>query len=72
MDTSNLGRVVLAIGLLIAAAGAWMATGRRLSFGSLPGDISGGNGQFGFAFPIVSCIVISVLLTVIINFVIRR
>ncbi len=72
MDDSTIGRLLLVIGLAVAAAGAWMASGHKLPFGSLPGDISGGNGNVGFSFPIVSCILLSIALTVIINIILRR
>lgn len=72
MDSTLVGRLLLAVGVLIALAGAWMATGHKMPFGSLPGDISGGGGNFSFSFPIVSCILLSVVLTIILNIVIRR
>jgi hypothetical protein len=72
MDTGSLGRVLLVVGIAVAVVGGFLALGGRLPFGSLPGDISiqGQNG--GFFFPIVTCIVLSILLTVVLNIVIRR
>jgi Protein of unknown function (DUF2905) len=72
MDMSTVGRLLLVVGILVAAAGGFLALGGRLPFGRLPGDISiqGQNG--GFFFPIVSCIVISVVLTVVLNIIIRH
>jgi hypothetical protein len=72
MDMSTVGRLLLVVGIVVAAAGGFLALGGRLPFGRLPADISiqGQNG--GFFFPIVSCIVISVVLTVVLNIVIRH
>jgi hypothetical protein len=72
MDLSTVGRLLLVVGIVVAAVGGFLALGGRLPFVRLPGDISiqGQNG--GFFFPIVSCIVISVVLTVVLNAVIRH
>lgn len=54
-----LGAIVMAIGLLL-----WK-TGGFGPLGKLPGDISVQKENFSFHFPIVTCIVISVGLTLI-------
>ena len=72
MDTALLGRLLIALGVGVVLVGAFLAVGGRLPFGRLPGDIAitGQNG--GFFFPVVSCLVLSVLITVVLNMVIRR
>jgi hypothetical protein len=72
MDVGVVGRLLLVVGLGLAAVGGFLALGGRLPFGRLPGDISVQGQNSGFFFPVVSCIVISVVLTVILNIVIRR
>lgn len=72
MDGSTLGKVLLVVGGLIVAAGAYLAFGGRLPFGQLPGDISLSRGNGSFSLPITTCIVLSILLTVILNIVLRR
>ena len=72
MDVSALGRLLLVVGIAVAAVGGFLALGGRLPFGRLPGDISVQGQNSGFFFPIVSCIVLSVVLTVILNIIIRR
>jgi hypothetical protein len=72
MDGATVGRLLLVVGLIVAACGGWLMSGRRLPFGSLPGDISFSGGSTSVSFPIVTCIVISVALTVILNLVLRR
>jgi hypothetical protein len=72
MDTTLLGRVLLVVGLLVAAAGGWLMTGHRLPFGSLPGDLSFNSGNVSVSIPLVSGIILSVILTVVLNIVLRR
>jgi hypothetical protein len=72
MDLSTVGRLLLVVGIVVAAVGGFLALGGRLPFGRLPGDISIQGQSGGFFFPIVSCIVISVVLTVVLNIVIRH
>jgi hypothetical protein len=72
MDVGALGRLLLIVGIAVAAVGGFLALGGRLPFGRLPGDISVQGQSSGFFFPIVSCIVLSVVLTVVLNVIIRR
>ncbi|MGC9036450.1 MAG: DUF2905 domain-containing protein, partial [Verrucomicrobiia bacterium] len=55
---------LFAIGCIIAAIGlfVWLFGGKK-SGGFLPGDIYIDKGNFKFYFPIVTCIVLSLLLT---------
>jgi Protein of unknown function (DUF2905) len=72
MDISAVGRLLLVVGIAVAAVGGFLALGGRLPFGRLPGDISIQGQNSGFFFPIVSCIVLSLVLTVVLNIVLRR
>ena len=72
MDASVVGRLLLVVGGVCLAVGAFLALGGRLPFGRLPGDISVQGSGGGFAFPLVSCIVVSVLATIVLNIVLRR
>ena len=72
MDAGLVGKLLLVAGIAVALVGAFLMVGGRLPFGRLPGDISVQGQSGGFFFPIVSCIVISVVLTVVLNFIIRR
>jgi hypothetical protein len=46
--------------------------GSKLGLGRLPGDVSIERKSFSFHFPIVTSIVISVVLTVLVNLLLRR
>jgi hypothetical protein len=68
MDASReLGKLLLLLGILCIGVGAILTFGARLPFrlGRLPGDIAyqGRNGSFYF--PIVTCIVVSLGLTLV-------
>jgi hypothetical protein len=61
------GKVLLLVGLIMAAAGAFLFFGARLPFrlGRLPGDIFYQGRHTTFYFPIVTCLLLSVGLTVL-------
>jgi Protein of unknown function (DUF2905) len=63
----ELGKLLLIVGVLLIGVGALFIFGGRLPFrlGRLPGDISYQGRHGSFYFPIVTCIVLSVALTVI-------
>ncbi len=58
-----MGKLLVVIGLVIAAIGAVMMLG--VPFGRLPGDFLVRRGSFTFYFPLATSIVISVLLTLL-------
>jgi hypothetical protein len=62
----NIGRALIGMGLLLVVAGVLVSLAGKLPFklGRLPGDIAieGKNGG-GFYFPIVTCLLLSALLT---------
>lgn len=72
VDSSLVGRILLVVGVGVAIAGLVLALGGRLPFGRLPGDFSGSRGGLSYAFPVGTCIVLSVVLTVVINLLIRK
>jgi hypothetical protein len=58
------GWLLIIVGLIIAGIGAvWLLTPHIPWLGKLPGDIVVERENFRFYFPIVTCIVISVVLT---------
>jgi hypothetical protein len=72
VDAGLVGRLLLAVGILVAVVGGLMVLGIRLPFGRLPGDFSGGSGNVSYAVPIGTCLVISVVLTLVLNLIVRR
>jgi hypothetical protein len=68
----EIGRILLVIGLVVAVVGLLAMLGVRIPFGDLPGDIRIG-GESGTIFiPLASMIVISIILTVLLNVFLRR
>ncbi len=63
---NDLGKLLVVVGLFIAAMGAliWSGFGRGW-LGRLPGDIHYSKGDFSFHFPIVTCLLFSLILTLI-------
>lgn len=64
----ELGKLLLVLGLAAAVIGVLLMIGGRLPFrlGRLPGDISYQGRRGSFYFPIVTCIILSLALTIII------
>jgi hypothetical protein len=62
----DVGKIVFISGLILAAVGLllWSGFGRGW-LGRLPGDISYTKGNFSFFFPIVTCLLLSLLLTLV-------
>jgi hypothetical protein len=68
MDTSELGRFVLIAGLVLVFVGALLMLGGRIPWlGRLPGDVVIQRDGFTFFFPLVTMLVVSVVLTIILN-----
>jgi hypothetical protein len=63
-----IGRMLITLGIVLVAAGLLVTFGGRLPFrlGRLPGDIYVQGKNSSFYFPLATCIVISVLLSVVI------
>jgi len=58
--------------VLVFVVGALIYLWGRAGGGFLPGDIVVRRGRFSFAFPVVTMIVVSVVLTVVLNLFFRR
>jgi hypothetical protein len=66
----DIGRLLLVVGGILVLLGlAFLLIGRVPFLGRLPGDISFRRGNIQIFFPLVSCLLASVLLTVLLNLV---
>lgn len=70
--TPELGRVLLVLGIVLVVVGGLAALGVRLPFGRLPGDIAIEGERGGIYVPIVTMLVLSIVLTVLLNLFLRR
>ena len=63
---SDLGRFLVVIGVILVIVGAVMMLAPKIPWlGKLPGDISFKRGNVSFYFPLGTCILISIILTLI-------
>lgn len=68
-----LGKILLGTGLILILIGLVLMYGQKIvPLGRLPGDIYLRKGNFTFFFPLASGIVISIVLTVLLNLLLRR
>lgn len=67
-NLSDLGRRLLILGGVIILLGLGLLLAGRVPFlGRLPGDISLRRGNTTVFFPVVTCLVLSIVLTVVVN-----
>jgi hypothetical protein len=62
-----MGRLIISAGLVLVLAGLVVLAGERLGIrlGRLPGDIRIEGKRGGFYFPVMTCLLVSALLTVV-------
>ena len=63
---NELGKSLVLLGLILVVVGAllWSGYGRGW-LGRLPGDIHYHRGNFSFYFPLVTCLLVSIFLTLL-------
>ena len=73
MELGPFGKTLIIIGIILILLGlAIVFGGKILPLGRLPGDIAFKRGNFTLFFPIVTCIILSIILTILLNFFLRR
>ncbi len=73
MNVSEAGRIIIILGAVLIALGVMLPYVAKLDFfGKLPGDIKIEKENFSFYFPIATCIVLSILLTLLGNLFFRK
>ena len=68
----ELGRFLVVIGILLVVVGGLAMAGIRLPFGRLPGDIAITGDHGGLFIPLRTMIVISIVLSILLNLFLRR
>jgi Protein of unknown function (DUF2905) len=62
----DFGKLLVILGFAVAAVGVWLWSGRGFGWlGRLPGDLSYQKDNFGFYFPLTTCILVSLVLTLL-------
>ena len=63
---TELGRLLLIAGIVLAVVGGFLLLGGRIpGLGRLPGDVVFRKGHFTFYLPIVTCVLLSLILTLV-------
>jgi uncharacterized protein HemY len=66
---AGLGKTLIAFGMLLVILGLLFSLGGKLPWlGHLPGDIYIQRERFTFYFPLTTCLLISVIITVVLYF----
>ncbi len=60
-------KILIILGIVILVIGLLYPYIKKIGLGQLPGDVLFKSGNSTFLFPIVTCIIISVVLTIIFN-----
>ena len=63
-----LGKNLIMMGIVLIIIGIIITLGAKLGIGKLPGDILIKRGNMTFYFPIATSILLSIILTLLINF----
>jgi hypothetical protein len=67
-DVSNLGRLLVIGGVVLAAVGVGVLLAGKVPFlGRLPGDIVYHKGGTTFYFPLVTCLLLSLILSLLLS-----
>jgi hypothetical protein len=69
------GKIVIIVGLVIVVVGAllWLIEGLSgRAIGTLPGDVHVRRGNFTFYFPLATCVLLSIVLTLVLSVLARR
>ncbi len=73
MNLADLGRFLLLSGVILIVLGLSFILYAKFPFlGRLPGDIHWTGRNFSFHFPIVTCIVLSIIITIVFNLIARK
>ena len=67
----DVGRIILILGAVLLLVGAGLVIGEKLGLGRLPGDIVIERKGFRFSAPLVTSLVVSLVLTVLVNLFLR-
>ncbi|NLG19254.1 MAG: DUF2905 domain-containing protein [Fibrobacter sp.] len=72
MNWIDVGRFLVVAGTIILVLGLFFMLSDKLPLGKLPGDLQLGSGRFKVYIPVATSILISIVLTLVINFFSRR
>lgn len=68
----NIGKTLIFLGVIMIIAGALFMAGEKMGLGRLFGDIYIKKGNFSLYFPLATSIIISIILTILLNIFFRK
>ena len=72
MEFQNLGRIIIFVGVFLVIFGLLLTFSGKIPFiGKLPGDFVFKRDNFSIYFPLATSIILSVILTIVLNFIFR-
>jgi len=73
MDVQTIGKILVVVGIVVVVIGGalWGLGGAGFPLGRLPGDIRIEREGFSFYFPLASSILVSIVLTLLVNLILR-
>ena len=63
----NMQKILIIIGIILLIVGLLYPYIKKLGLGQLPGDILFKTGNSTFFFPVMTCLIVSIILTIIFN-----
>lgn len=72
MNLTDIGRLLVGAGVVIALVGGLLWLAGRLGAGRLPGDLSFGTGNVRVYVPLATALIVSLIATLLLNFFLRR
>ena len=69
MHHQDIGRFLIAFGALSTIVGVFFLYSKNFPLGKLPGDIGVGRGDIQFIIPITTIVLLSIAVTLVLNFV---
>lgn len=72
MGLTDVGRVLVGLGALLAVLGGVLILTGRLGLSRLPGDFSFGGDSVRVYVPLATCLLLSLIATIVLNVLIRR
>ena len=72
MNFMPIGRLLIIAGTVLVAVGVLFLFSDKIPLGRLPGDLRFGGERFKVYIPVATCLLLSVVITVIVNFLMRK
>ncbi|MBN1984180.1 MAG: DUF2905 domain-containing protein [Chitinivibrionales bacterium] len=72
MNWTEMGRFLTIAGIVLAVLGVLFSLSDKIPFGKLPGDLHFGKSNVHVYVPITTCILLSIIITLLVNFFSKR